>query len=305
MGSGRLGETGTFDLTWEQLGGEFGLGTTLRLQGLLKTRSFSLGAAVAVSARVRVEGFRGQGGMFWLGASEVTNLVVGHPALNYATPRSYDSDTTPHQFHLHITLGDLALEELEGIRNGGPFHLIVDTSILLTTPGVTQQGANPGYSVADVQDRYEVTELEWGQVLQQWRRGIGVPIVVSLPHAIGSDRTSEITRLLQQAWEKINAGDFSGAIIEARKATELLRLIDPSANLPARATDRTVDDRVNAVLDALFQLASSPTHADGATANFIPERSDAIAVAGAAVAMANAVFRRIEREPHILDLKPD
>lgn len=84
-----------------------------------------------------------------------------------------------------------------------------------------------------------------------------------------------------------------------------MRLIDPSVNLPKKAVDRTVEHRVNQALDALFELASSPAHADGATANFIPERSDAVAIAGAAAAMANAVFRRIERQPRIQELLKD
>ena len=300
MGNGRLGAKGIFDLAWEGLGGEFGLGSTLRVQGLLRTRDFGLGEAVSVSAKVRAQQLQGQGGMFWLGASDTEHVVVGHPTLNYATPQSWDTSTTPHQIHLHLTIGDLALEELERVRNGGPFQLLIDTQILLTGPGVSAD-TDPGYFMAGVQDRYDVEELEWGTVLQQWRRGVGVPIVVSIPQALAGVRTSEVARLLKESWQKINAGEFPASIIESRKAIELLRLIDPSA-VASKIADRTVDDRINNVLDALFQLASSPTHADGATANFVPERTDAVAVAGAAAAMASAVFRRIERDPKILEL---
>jgi hypothetical protein len=304
MGNGRLGAKGIFDLAWEGLGGEFGLGSTLRVQGLLKTRDFGLGEAISVSAKVRAQQLQGKGGMFWLGTSDTEHVVVGHPTLNYATPQSWDTSTTPHQIHLHLTIGDLALEELERIRNGGPFQLLIDTQILLTGPGVSA-GTDPGYFMAGVQDRYDITELEWGTVLQQWRRGVGIPIVVSIPQPLVGDRTGEIARLLSEAWKHINSGDFRGSIAEARKALELLRLIDPSANLPKKAVDRTIDHRVNQALDALFELASSPAHADGATATFVPERSDAVAVAGAAAAMANAVFRRIEREPRIQELLID
>lgn len=141
--------------------------------------------------------------MFWLGASDSESVVVGHPTLNYSTQPNYDMSVTPHQINLHISLGDLPLEELERIRNGGSFQLLIDTQILLTGPGVPA-GTDPGYFMAGVQDRYDVTELEWGTVLQQWGRGVGIPIVVSIPQPLAGDRTSEIARLLKESWQKIN-----------------------------------------------------------------------------------------------------
>jgi hypothetical protein len=306
MATPHLLGTGQFDIQWESLYGEHGVNASLALRGTLNATRFLPGAALTVSVRVKAQGLQQRDNLY-LGFSESAILTVGHPMLSYANDPRWATDIYPHQVDLHISMDSLALEELEQCRQGRQFQLLIDSFILLANPGRVdlQEGDRAGHSTAQVQQNYYVEELEWAAVLNQWRRGVGVPIVVSIPQPLTGGRTSEIVGLIVSSWRKINDGDYQSAIIETRKAVELLRKIDPSANLPPKATDRTVDDRVNAVLDALFALASSPTHADGATANFIPERSDAVAVAGAAAAMANAVFRRIERMPQILKLLPE
>lgn len=303
MATPHLLGTGQFNIEWESLYGEHGVNAALALRGTLSTTRFLPGAALTVSVRVKAQGLQQRNNLY-LGFSETAIFTVGHPMLNYANDPKWASDVYPHQVDLHISMDGLALEELEQCRQGKQFQLLIDSFILLANPGRVdlQEGDRAGHSTAQVQQTYYVEEPAWGAVLNQWRRGVGVPIVVSIPQPLVGDRTSEIASLIASSWRKINDGDYQSAIIEARKAVELLRKIDPSANLPAKATDRTVDDRVNAVLDSLFALASSPTHADGATSNFVPERSDAVAVAGAAAAMAHAVFRRIERMPQILEL---
>jgi len=102
-------------------------------------------------------------------------------------------------------------------------------------------------------------------------------------------------RCLREAWQKVDGADYPGSIASSRKALELLRELSAVKQpLPPAIKDRDVEQRVRAVVDALFALASAPAHMDGPTKNFQPERADAIAVVAAAAAVAQEIFVRLK-----------
>ena len=103
-------------------------------------------------------------------------------------------------------------------------------------------------------------------------------------------------RELREAWHKVNAGDYSGSMACSRKALELLRVLSPASTpIPPDRKDRERLQRSHQVIDKLFELASAPAHADGATKSYQPERADAVALAGATAAFAQFVFALLGR----------
>jgi hypothetical protein len=58
--------------------------------------------------------------------------------------------------------------------------------------------------------------------------------------------------------------------------------------------ERDVNQRIRAVLDALYSLASASPHFDAAVEDFEPTRADAVALVGATMSTAQEVFARIE-----------
>ena len=79
-----------------------------------------------------------------------------------------------------------------------------------------------------------------------------------------------------------------------RKALELLRGLSPATTpVPSAAKDRDILQRIHAVIDALFSLASASPHVDGPIKDLEPMRADAVALTGATASVAQEVFAHL------------
>jgi hypothetical protein len=131
-------------------------------------------------------------------------------------------------------------------------------------------------------------------VLERWERGLGIPIVLPLAAVEPSAERAEIVRHLKDARQKIDGADYAGSFASSRKSLELLRGLSPATTpVPKEAKDRDVLQRIHAVIDALFSLASASPHVDGPIKDFEPMRADAVALAGATASVAQEVFAHL------------
>ncbi len=197
--------------------------------------------------------------------------------------------------HLDVS----AIEQFETARQGGDFSLRIDTVLLLLNDSSLEPRTTfnvPVYSVSYDQQILKITRDHWAQqVLQRWNRGVGIPIVISLPEVFLSEDRANIARFLKEAWQKIDGGDYQGAFMDARKSIELIRklLNSPEQPIPDSKNDRDINQRLHAVSQALFGFASAAVHSDEAILDYLPSREDAVALVGSTAALAQAVFARL------------
>ena len=143
-------------------------------------------------------------------------------------------------------------------------------------------------------DHLTVSRDMWGKVLQAWGRGVGISLIVPLVATTPGAHRAEIVGHLRDAWAKADGADYSGSMTSSRKALELLRNLNPvDQPLPRPSKERTVDQRIHAVLDSLHNLASASLHTDEPVKDFVPRRADAVGLAAATAALAQEVFARL------------
>jgi hypothetical protein len=121
-------------------------------------------------------------------------------------------DETHWDVRLPVALSPSVIEGLEERRQGKDFSVQIDTTILLLDGGEpkgprtqTYYGTHP---TRTAQDTIRVLQNDWGQVLERWERGVGIPIVLPLSAIEPSAGRAEIVRHLKDARQKIDGADY-------------------------------------------------------------------------------------------------
>lgn len=280
--------------------GRPGLLPCLRIKGKLVADDFGLGSLLQITANVSAWNIVGT--YAFLGTT-----FPSHYVLNYLSSDPQVSNPPPpnqrrYNIELDLPLIPSIIEGLEQRRQGREFQLQLDVDYLLLDRG-QPLSSNPPQSffgthpkISD-QQRLQITPSEWAQVLERWEMGASVHVLVPLPELDPNPDRAQIVRLLKEARQKIDGGDYEGSLSNARKALELLRTLLASAlPLPSTAKNRDMSQRTYVVVDSLFQLASASQHVDGATRHYSPIRADAVAVVGATASLAQQVFVQLNRD---------
>jgi hypothetical protein len=290
--TGRLGP-GTITLGWDAVRGQYGLGATLVVEGLMVANGYRPGDSVLLMADSSVWRLQKRNNAY-LGSTTPVPTVIGFPRSPYPSIGPPPSDAFAGRVELRLRLDPSQVEELEDDRQGQEFEVQVDATVLyLPGPGVEVDAPWKAHPHVKWQERLTVTEEAWGKVLAQWDRGVGIPVVLPLAAITPGAIESEIVALLRSGWSKTEDGDYEGAIVAGRKALELLRPLagEPGPKTIAR-NDQDASQRIRGVIDALFHFASSPVHASGGTRGWAPERAHAVAVLASSVAFAREIFSR-------------
>lgn len=152
------------------------------------------------------------------------------------------------------------------------------------------------YPLRTADGRLRIRQEQWARVLQQWGRGLRVPVLLPLAATEPSSARAEVVRHLRDARQKIDGADYSGSCTESRKALELLLKLNPATSpMPKDPKDRDVAQRVHAVLQALHSLASASMHTDAPIKDFRPQRADAVAIVAGTASAAQQVFARLDQ----------
>jgi hypothetical protein len=297
MDSGLFGE-GSISLDWTGIDAWPGLSPQLLLKGTLVAMGYGVGAVVQITAEVTA----------W-------DIVGTYAFLGTATPRAYvlnwvkqgvaqlnppPPDETAWAVELKLPMTPSAIEGLEERRQGRDFSLQLDTTILLVDGGEPTGPRTQAYYATHPtrtgQDRLQIRQHDWSAVLERWGRGVGIPVLVPLADLEPSPQRAEVVQHLKAARQKIDGADYPGSFAESRKALELLRALSPaSLPLPKDPKDRDPLQRIHAVVDALYALASATLHTDAPVKNFVPLRADAVALAAGTASVAQEFFAWLDR----------
>lgn len=233
-----------------------------------------------------------------IGTAAPIPVVLGYaPQPQFVMPNPSPDDEIKESFDALIYLESAVLESLEDHRQGGDFRLQINTTVLLLNAGPPRVPLMPGqvHPMLRDQSMLEIKRADWGTVLQQWGRGVGIPVVVALPEVTVHPVRANIVRFLKEAWQKVDGGDYQGAFVATRKSVELVRELSTATKpIPQQVREQDVDQRLYRVIQALFDLASAEPHADGPTCGYVPSREDAVALVGAAAALTQCVFARMK-----------
>ncbi len=296
MNTGLFGE-GSLSLGYETVQGQAGLQSRLVLAGKLIGKGYGIGAVVQLTADVTAWNLA-VGHHTLLGTTLPRPYVLNWVKQQYVQPNPLPPDETSWDIQLFLPLDAAVIEGLEERRQGRDFSLQIDTHVLMIDRGISihpPSGEPPVHfqvhPTMDWQENLQVSQSAWAAVLDRWERGASIPLVVPLPEARPGEPQGEIVRYLRTARQKIDGGDYSGSIAESRKALEVLRRISPAQQpLPSNPRDRDPAQRLHAVIDAAFGFASADPHTDPVVKDYVPGRSDAVATAACAAAIAQDVF---------------
>jgi hypothetical protein len=296
MDPGRFGE-GSIALAWSGIEGMSGLQPRIQLLGKLIAKGYGIGAVVQINADVSIAEIGGA--QSFIGTSTLKSYVLNWVKQEYVQENPPPPDETTWDVQLPVLLSPSVIEGIEERRQGKDFSFLVDITVLLIDSGElrgpktkTHYATHPTRSA---QDTIRISQSDWTRVLERWERGVGIPILLPLTAVEPNYEQSEIVRHLKAARQKIDGGDYSGSFECTRKALELLRSQSVVTKpLPKVLKDRDIFERVHAVIDALFSLASASLHVDGPIKDFEPARADAVALAGATTSIAQEVFAHLK-----------
>ncbi len=296
MNSGLFGD-GHISIDWKGIEGMPGLQPRLLLLGKLVAKGYGIGAVVEVTADLTAWDIAGT--YSFLGTATPQPFVLNWVKQQFVRPNPIPDDNSFLDVRLPVPLSPSVIEGLEDRRQGKDFRLQIDMRMLLVDGGEQQGDRTQTYygthPTMMAQDTIRVPQHDWGQVLERWDRGVGIPIVLPLAATEPDPIRSEIVRHLKDARQKIDAADYGGSVVSSRKALEFLRELSPAMTpIPRAAKEQDVLQRIHAVIDALFSLASASLHVDGPNKDFEPMRADAVGLAGATASIAQEVFAHLK-----------
>ena len=300
MNTGLFGE-GSLALGFESVLGIAGLQPRLAINGKLIAKDYGIGAVVQLSADVTAWNLAA-GSHALLGTTLPRPFVLNWVKQQWMQTNPAPPDEAILEVQLLLPLDTSVIEGLEERRQGGGFSLQIDAQVLMIDRGVSIHAPSEDppvqYQVHPTmtwQENLQVTQADWGDVLNRWERGASVTVVLPLPEARPGEDRGDVVRHLRTARQKIDGGDYSGSIAESRKALEILRRISPAGQPLPSPRDRDPVQRLHAMIDATFGFASADPHTDPAIKDFVPSRSDAVATVGCAAAIAQGVFAWMNR----------
>jgi hypothetical protein len=295
MDSGLFGE-GSISLDWLGVEGFPGLQPQLLILGKLIAKGYGIGAVVELTADITAWEIAGT--YAFIGSATPQPFVLNWVKNLPMRPNPRPPDETIWDVRMSLPLSPSIIEGLEERRQGKSFSLQVITKILLIDGGEPKGPRTQAYYATHPtrtsEDRLQVSQDDWGKVLESWQRGVGIPILLPLTSTEPNPELAEVVRHLREARQFVDGGDYSGSCASSRKALELLRKLSPAVTpIPTMVNERDVNQRIRRVIDALFEFASTPAHVDGAGKDYKPTRSDAVALAGATASVAQQVFAQI------------
>jgi hypothetical protein len=292
---------GTLAIGYEGVEGQSGLQPRLILKANLVAKGYGIGAVVQITADVTACNLAVGGNYELLGTSLAMPYVLNWVKQTMSQPNPPPPNETIWSLRLPLPLDAAVIEGLEERRQGKDFSLQIDTQVLMVDRGISLGGTTSKdpvhYEIHPIlkwQEMLFVTQADWAEVLHRWERGVSIPLVVPLPEAHPGEVRSELVQYLRKARQKIDSADYSGSIAESRKALELLRTISPAQTPLPKPEERDVSQRLRAIIDALFSLASADPHTDPPVKNYVPSRGDAVLLVAGSAAVAQDVFARLQ-----------
>lgn len=183
--------------------------------------------------------------------------------------------------YLHYSLTSTQLRALEEYRSG---DLRLEIEVQAVLP---QAEGYPG--CAPVTLYLDVAESKWRQQLDAL--GPSLAVEMSVPFPASDDGRQEAVAYLREAQRRLRDNDVDGAMLEARRTLEYIKLNSGwswSGAKPAR--EQAPDERWARIRAALEDQASGALHKDAVTKTFTYSRTEAETL----IAMAAALLRLLD-----------
>jgi hypothetical protein len=297
MDSGLFGE-GSLRLDWTGIDGRPGLAPQLVLKGKLIAKGYGVGAVVQITSDVTA--WNVVGTYAFLGTTSPRSWVLNWVKQQPMQFNPIPPDETTWDIELWLPMSPSVIEGLEERRQGKDFSLALETTVLLVDGGEAKGPRTQAYyathPMRTARDRIQVSQNDWGQVLQRWERGVGIPVLVAIAAVEPNLERADVIRHLREARSKIDGADYSGSFTESRVALELLRKLSiATLPLPKEPKERDPLQRIHAIVEGLFSMASAPLHTDSPIKDFVPMRADAVALVAGTASVAQQVFAWLDR----------
>jgi hypothetical protein len=216
-------------------------------------------------------------GMDWLGGWSTERQVV--------TRQGQPFDAT-----LVLPLTDEQLAVIEQRRAGSDIRIQFDGDIVLGFDPTAAEGTeNDRWPERSFQETVHVYGDTWVRLLNQVSAATSLAVVLPVPLDAGT--ATRVGVHLREAVRKVNNGEYSDAVTEARKAIDAMDGKAPGWQAERqiaalRKEERTLGQRLAMLRHALHGLASPAAHGDDVAAEIKWDRENALAVIAGVAALA-------------------
>ena len=179
------------------------------------------------------------------------------------------------RLNLRFLLTGAQLLALEAQRTG---DLSLEMEVRGFLPGVPRTdgfGSGPGYPGSSQAVEYiSIAESRWRSQLQGLGRSLGVEMTIPFP--VGEGPQQVAVNFLREAQRRLGGNDVDGAILEVRRALEVVRKDSNWAWPGKKAIDeQTAQERWSVVRSGLEHQAGGALHNDLGTQDYTYSRTEA------------------------------
>jgi hypothetical protein len=196
-------------------------------------------------------------GHAWLGPSKMDYLgpwTTEEPAATHEGVRSNATVVLP--------LYDEQLAVVEHIRAGSDINFWITTNIMLGYDSAVagKQKSSDRWPIRPAQDNVIVQRETWSRLLAGSKIGMSLAIVMPVP--LDKSTAGRAGMYLREAIRKVNNGEYTDAVTDARKALESIQSADRSlksarAALAISQDNCSLDHRLALLRHAVYGLATS------------------------------------------------
>lgn len=216
-------------------------------------------------------------GHAWIGPSRHDYLGPWTTAEAVAT---FEDQRIPANIVLPVSDEQLAV--IEQRRAAADLTFWLDTNVVLGyDPAVADGDHNDRWPARQAQDSVAVQGEVWERLLTQANAGMSLAVVVPVP--LDRSTAGRAGAHLREAIRKLNTGEYSDAVTEARKAMEAVADPDRTwkvtrAALEVAKDSRSLGERMTIASYAMYGLASPAAHGDENASTVKWGRETALAV---------------------------
>jgi hypothetical protein len=236
----------------------------------VKAHAMPAGVPVTLSG----EAFLSGGMHDWLGAWSVEHQPVTR------------DDGQPDVVTILLPLTDQQLAIIEHRRAGADLQIQLNVDATLGYHPLAKGSAGKDiWPVRAFQETIFVQRESWVRLLTQAPTGTSLAVVVPVPLDGGA---AKVGTLLREAIEKVNKGEYGDAVTAARRAIDAMGggWASEKSIVSIAKAQRSLDQRLSLLRDALHGLASPSAHGDPVADTINWDRPTAMAVIAGVSALA-------------------
>lgn len=237
----------------------------------VKAHAMPAGVPVTLSG----EAFLSGGMHDWLGAWSVEHQPVTR------------DNGQPDVVTILLPLTDQQLAIIEHRRAGADLQIQLNVDVTLGYHPLTKGSEGKDiWPVRAFQEAIFVQRESWVRLLTQTPAGTSLAVVVPVP--LDGGGAAKVGTLLREAIEKVNKGEYGDAVTAARRAIDAMGggWASEKSIVGVAKAQRSLDQRLSLLRDALHGLASPAAHGDPVADTINWDRPTAMAVIAGVSALA-------------------